>query len=152
MILFKLTTYFLAKRKSDKSMNPAKGPVYRKWMQAAKEAEDTLGLTRQERVDQYLVSYAHKLNPPTSNTPKSSPRPTPKAVVSTAKNSTAKKKTSNLPTGWLAEKRMKEGKELTIYISPDGEEFQVGNASCLLFRLSKLSMYLEVLIRKAGFI
>ena len=110
-------------------MNPAKGPVYRKWMQAAKEAEDTLGLTRQERVDQYLVSYAHKLNPPASTTPKSSPRPTPKAVSSAGKTSTTKKKASNLPTGWLSEKRMKEGKELTIYISPDGEEFQVGNVS-----------------------
>lgn len=50
-----------AKKKSDKSFNPAKGPNYRKWEKAAREAEDTMGLTRQERVDQYMVIYAHKL-------------------------------------------------------------------------------------------
>jgi hypothetical protein len=45
-----------AKKKSDKSMNPVM-PLKRKWEKAARDAEDTMGLSRQERLDQYLVRY-----------------------------------------------------------------------------------------------
>ncbi len=46
----------IAKKKSDKSMNPVM-PLKRKWEKAARDAEDTMGLSRQERLDQYLVRY-----------------------------------------------------------------------------------------------
>jgi len=50
-----------AKKKSDKSYNIAKS-MKKKWEAAILQAEDTLSLTRQERVDSHFVSYAHKLN------------------------------------------------------------------------------------------
>jgi hypothetical protein len=122
-----------AKKKSDKSYNPAKGANYKKWEKAAREAEDTMGLTRQERVDQYMVSYAHKLLPatPLSKTPAkprtpsqtkapSSPHPSSPGTPKVGKTPGSSKRA--LPRGWLAETRSKDGKELTIYISPDGEE------------------------------
>ena len=36
--------------------------MVKKWGNAVNEAEETVSLTRQERVDTYFVSYAHKLN------------------------------------------------------------------------------------------
>jgi hypothetical protein len=35
-------------------MNPVM-PLKKKWEKAARDAEDTMGLSRQERLDQYLV-------------------------------------------------------------------------------------------------
>jgi len=68
-----------AKKKSDKSYNPGKGNMTNKWEKAAREAEETMGLTRQERFEQYLVAYGAQNVRPPSGTPK----PSPKHVVKT---------------------------------------------------------------------
>ena len=60
--------YFAAKRKSDKSYNPAKGAMYSKWEKAARDAEETLGLNRGERLAEYLVTYGSQ--PSAKTTPK----------------------------------------------------------------------------------
>ena len=129
------TPVYIGKKKSDKSYNPGKGANYKKWEKAAREAEDTMGLTRQERVDQYMVSYAHKLlplsQPKTPSSPKAPSTPkTPSRTPGLSKpvGSPATSKGSSkrpLPRGWISETRMKDGKELTVYVSPDGEEFTV---------------------------
>ena len=129
------TPVYLGKKKSDKSYNPGKGANYKKWEKAAREAEDTMGLTRQERVDQYMVSYAHKLLPSSQPKTPSSPKAlsTPKTPsrtpgLSKPAGSPATPKGSSkrpLPRGWISETRTKDGKELTVYVSPDGEEFTV---------------------------
>ena len=141
-----------AKKKSDKSMNPGRGSQYKKWEKAAREAEDTLGLTRQERVDQYLVSYAHKFyaEQPTNSkgkaTPKSAAKASPAATKASSKSTPTSKSSSqaskstpssksksssegrqSLPAGWIAEKKEKGGKEVVVYISPEGEQFPVSD-------------------------
>ena len=85
----------VAKKKSDKSYKPAKS-MQKKWGNAVNEAEETMSLTRQERVDSYFVSYAHKLNATPAKSPavsKSSPAPkskTPAKSPAVAKTPTAK--------------------------------------------------------------
>lgn len=63
-----------AKKKSDKSYHPAKGAMHSKWEKAAREAEETMGLTRTERAEAYLVAYGGSVHPPvkpaTPKTPK----------------------------------------------------------------------------------
>jgi len=80
-----------AKRKTDKSYNPTKGAMMKKWTQAAEDAEQTLGLSRQERMEEFLVNYNHpgagKITPAIKM---SSPKPTASMSASTPK-STAKK-------------------------------------------------------------
>ena len=145
------TPVYLGKKKSDKSYNPGKGANYKKWEKAAREAEDTMGLTRQERVDQYMVSYAHKLlpssQPKTPSSPKAPSTPkTPSRTPGLSKpvGSPATSKGSSkrpLPRGWISETRMKDGKELTVYVSPDGEEFTVS----ILFHIRYLYINLACL-------
>ena len=67
------------KKKSDKSFNPAKGAMYKKWEKAAREAEETMGLTRQERAEQYIVRYGGGHMPVKAATPKAKPPPAPKS-------------------------------------------------------------------------
>ena len=62
-----------AKKKSDKSYNPAKGAMYNKWERAARDAEETMELTRSERLDCYLVSYG------SNQGKKATPKPSPSA-------------------------------------------------------------------------
>jgi len=126
-----------AKKKSDKSYNPAKGANYKKWEKAAREAEDTMGLTRQERVDQYLVSYAHKLTASAINLPvtpsssvKSQKTVSRKSNVVANNNPTKSTKTTpsskkkpSLPRGWISETTQVNGKQVIVYVSPDGEQF-----------------------------
>ena len=81
-----------AKKKSDKSYHPAKGSMSSKWEKAAREAEETMGLTRQERAEQYLVTYGNHL-PVKTTTPKSKSGSTPKSV--TPKQPLAKSRPSN---------------------------------------------------------
>merc|ERR1719431_2028543 len=69
-----------AKKKSDKSYNPSKGAMMTKWERAAREAEETMGLTRQERFEQYLVTYGQPVKPPKPVTPKPA---TPKSKKAT---------------------------------------------------------------------
>jgi len=85
-----------AKKKSDKSFNPGRGAQLRKWEKAVSEAEDSQGMTRQERIDQFFVSYAHKINP-TSTTPKSSKNVNSKTPTSNSKDPTAKKSKVKTP-------------------------------------------------------
>ena len=66
-----------AKKKSDKSYNPAKGAMHSKWEKAAREAEETMGLTRTERAEQYIVTYGSHHPVKASSTPKSKPVPKP---------------------------------------------------------------------------
>ena len=90
-----------------------------------------------------MVSYAHKLLPssqpqpktpsqPSTPTQQKTPTRTPKPVGVSGSPATAKGvKTPGsikrpLPRGWISETRIKDGKELTVYVSPDGEEFMVG--------------------------
>jgi len=73
-----------AKKKSDKSFNPGRGAQLKKWEKAVSEAEDCQGMTRQERIDQFFVSYAHKVDPP-STTPKSSKTSNSKSASSNSK-------------------------------------------------------------------
>jgi len=174
------------KRKSDKSYNIGKGSSLKKWEKAAREAEDTMGLTRQERVAQYMVGYHQHIQPTkpessksatpktpstasrnpsgapktpssTSRTPSALQKPstTPKIPSSARKTASAASKTPfstpknqstsintpssssaaspstpasssarkrSLPSGWKSEVRTKDGKEITIYISENGEE------------------------------
>jgi len=134
-----------AKRKSDKSYNLGRGANLKKWEKAAREAEDTMGLTRQERVDQYLVSYAHKLapasNPPMPTPPLPTPAKHPKGMSSVAAKSVTPSSTPThskppravasagsgkkaaLPRGWISETTVVNGKDTIVYISPDGEKF-----------------------------
>ena len=76
--------YISAKKKSDKSFNPGRGAQLKKWEKAVREAEDCQGMTRQERIDQFFVSYAHKVDPP-STTPKSSKTSNSKSASSNSK-------------------------------------------------------------------
>ena len=141
--------YFIsAKKKSDKSYNPAKGAMYNKWERAAKDAEETMDLTRSERLDCYLVTYGSnqpkKMPPkpsvkpkqPTPVKPKKSPatssvmsnnqvvrRPGP-ASRTGLKASPTRATGGQLPAGWRIKDR-KEGGQ--TFISPDGMEFQVTN-------------------------
>jgi len=137
-----------AKKKTDKSYNPTKGGMYNKWEKAAREAEETLGLTRQERLDQYLVTYGSQAVKSVAS-PKPAVKPTPKSikkavssplsakpVVSvTPKRPKEKEKVkdrdkeeeSSLPAGWKIRNRFEIGtKEKTsqIFISPEGKEFK----------------------------
>merc|ERR1719376_121495 len=92
-----------AKRKSDKSYHPAKGSMYSKWEKAAREAEETMGLTRQERAEQYIVTYG-SLQPVKATTPKSKSTPksvTPKQPVARAKPSNPGPRKVATPSGPL---------------------------------------------------
>jgi len=74
-----------AKKKSDKSYNIARS-MKKKWESAIAQAEDTMSLTRQERVDSHFVSYAHKLNQETTlakSVPKSPSSAKSKVLVKT---------------------------------------------------------------------
>jgi len=145
-----------AKKKSDKSYNPSKGAMMTKWERAAREAEETMGLTRLERFEQYLVTYGQPVRPPKPvpvKTPKPvvTPKPaTPKtkkaplpavpAVVPPVKRTpgpaskTGVKKSGQgdaggggqLPAGWRIKNRMEGGQ---TFISPDGREFQDKSAA-----------------------
>ena len=58
----------------------------KKWESAIAQAEDTMSLTRQERVDSHFVSYAHKLNQettPAKSVPKSPSSAKSKVLVKT---------------------------------------------------------------------
>ena len=136
-----------AKKKSDKSYNPAKGAMYNKWERAARDAEETMDLTRSERLDCYLVSYgsnqAKKATPKPSpsarkpTTPK--PRKSSAAAASPHTSSVPRRKPGpasrtglapsptratggQLPAGWRI-RDTNEGHQ--TFISPDGREFQV---------------------------
>lgn len=90
-----------AKRKSDKSYHPAKGSMSSKWEKAAREAEETMGLTRQERAEQYIVTYGNLL-PVKATTPKSKSTPksvTPKQPVARAKPSNPGPRKVTTPAG-----------------------------------------------------
>ena len=138
----------LAKKKSDKSYNPAKGAMYNKWERAARDAEETMDLTRSERLDCYLVSYGSnqakkappKPSPPArkSATPKprksgaantasprasSVPRRNPGPASRTGLAASPTRATGGqLPAGWRI-RDTNEGEQ--TFISPDGREFQV---------------------------
>ena len=139
----------LAKKKSDKSYNPSKGAMLTKWERAAREAEETMGLTRLERFEQYTVTYGQparlpkpaQAKVPKPTTPKpTTPKPTPpkpkKPATPTSHlikrtpgpaSKTGVKKLENpgggqLPPGWRIKNRLEGGQ---TYISPDGREFQV---------------------------
>jgi len=132
-----------AKKKSDKSYNPTKGAMYSKWERAAKDAEETMDLTRSERLDCYLVTYGAnnvKKLPP-KNTVKKPVTPKPKKAVATSstsssstprrtpgpasrtglKASPSRATGGQFPAGWRIIDR-KEGGQ--TFISPDGREFQ----------------------------
>jgi len=132
-----------AKKKSDKSYNPSKGAMLTKWERAAREAEETMGLTRLERFEQYLVTYGHPVRPPKTQsvkTPKpTTPKPTPpkpkkqaipigppaKRTPGPASKTGVKKLDpvvgGQLPAGWRIKNRIEGGQ---TFISPDGREFQ----------------------------
>jgi len=135
-----------AKKKTDKSYNPSKGAMYNKWEKAAREAEETMGLTRLERLEQYLVTYGPQVARPKPapvktpkpvkpvkpvSIPKPKPLPTPppptiiKRTPGPASKTGVKKSpqavTGQLPPGWRIRNRVEGGQ---TYISPDGREFQ----------------------------
>ena len=117
-----------------------------KWEKAAREAEETMGLTRLERFEQYLVLYgANNPKPPKPSpvrTPKPAPTPKPKKVPVPAaaavpppvkrtpgpasktgvKRSPQAEAGGQLPAGWRIRNRTEGGQ---TFISPDGREFQV---------------------------
>ena len=73
-----------------------------KWEKAAREAEETMGLTRQERFEQYLVVYGAQNVRAPGGTPNPSPKPvvkiTPKSVKRpTSSPASAKSMTSSDP-------------------------------------------------------
>jgi len=137
-----------AKKKSDKSYNPSKGAMLTKWERAAREAEETMGLTRLERFEQYTVTYGQparlpkpaQVKVPKPTTPKpTTPKPTPpkpkknatptthpiKRTPGPASKTGVKKLETpgggQLPPGWRIKNRLEGGQ---TYISPDGREFQ----------------------------
>ena len=137
---------YSAKKKSDKSYNPAKGAMYNKWERAAKDAEETMDLTRSERLDCYLVTYGSnqpkKMPPkpsvkpkPTPVKPKKTPASTSPAVLNNQvrrkpgpasrtglKASPTRATGGQLPAGWRIRNSDEGGQ---TFISPDGREFQV---------------------------
>ena len=145
-----------AKKKSDKSYNPSKGAMMSKWERAAREAEETMGLTRLERFEQYLVVYgqgpARPPKPaPAVKTPKPVPVPKPKkppmqaatppvkrtpgpASKTGVKRSPQAEAGGQLPAGWRIKNR--EGGQ--TFISPDGREFQVGQLRFLSSEINRL--------------
>jgi len=130
-----------AKKKNDKSYNPSKGAMHNKWEKAAREAEETLGLTGKERLDQYLVNYGSQVVRNIPPAPKPSVKTTPKPVKkvatslplkpSTPKSAPAKKPKVEddcaLPAGWKIRNNVEIGakeKNNQVFISPDGREFK----------------------------
>ena len=122
-----------------------------KWERAAREAEETMGLTRLERLEQYLVSYGggqptrppkpapvktpkpvaapKPKKPPTpASVPpvKRTPGPASKTGVKRASPGGAGAPSGQLPAGWRIRNRVEGGQ---TYISPDGREFQVSVAA-----------------------
>lgn len=124
--------------------------MYNKWERAARDAEETMDLTRSERLDCYLVSYGSnqakkapsKPSPPTRSskpaTPKSRKPDAPNAAYPHS-NSVPRRKPGpasrtglapsptratggQLPAGWRI-RDTNEGDQ--TFISPDGREFQV---------------------------
>lgn len=139
------------KKKSDKSYNPSKGAMFSKWEKAAREAEETLGLTRNERLEQCLVVYGAPAAIAPRPTAKSVPKPSPKLSAAKAKKpavetgaGTPNKRlagpasrtgvkrslsgagTEQLPAGWKIRNRNEGGQTL---IAPDGREFQEKSAA-----------------------
>jgi len=127
-----------AKKKSDKSYNPAKGNMYSKWEKAAREAEETMGLTRQERFDQYLVTYGAsksgtKVSKPEHKVITPKPEKKPATPVPKSKTPITKKPLKReletddeaLPAGWKIKNRIETvgSRSVQIFISPDGKEF-----------------------------
>lgn len=87
-----------AKKKSDKSYHPAKGAMNAKWEKAAREAEETMGLTRTERAEAYLVAYGsggHAAAKPA--TPKTPTPKTPKTKAAAKSPAAPKAKPSPAP-------------------------------------------------------
>jgi len=131
-----------AKKKTDKSYNPSKGAMMSKWERAAREAEETMGLNRLERFEQYLVTYgANNIRVPRPapvkvpkpvSTPKPKKLPVTPAVPPVKRTPGPASKTGvkrspqgatggQLPAGWRIKNRLEGGQ---TFISPDGREFQ----------------------------
>ena len=72
-----------AKKKSDKSYNPAKGAMHSRWEKAAREVEETMGLTRPERTEQHIMTYGSQHPVKAFSMPKS--KPVPKTIKSSPK-------------------------------------------------------------------
>lgn len=105
-----------------------------------------MGLTRQERLEQYVVCYdnpslptpkestskagmktPNTFKPSTSrNSSTNTSRATPQIPATTPKNvSRSAMRKKPLPSGWAREVRIKDGKEMIVYISDNGEEMPV---------------------------
>ena len=145
--------YFSAKKKSDKSYNPAKGAMYSKWEKAARDAEETLGLSRAERLDCFLVTYgslpsakvAQRIAPKAARPPKPQASKPPQKKLSltpssgggaggqprrrpgpASKTGLARSPTRATGGQFPAGWRIRDRPEgVQTFISPDGREFQV---------------------------
>ena len=145
--------YFSAKKKSDKSYNPAKGAMYSKWEKAARDAEETLGLSRAERLDCFLVTYgslpsakvAQRIAPKAArpSKPQASKPPQKKLSLTpssgggaggqprrrpgpASKTGLARSPTRATGGQFPAGWRIRDRPEgVQTFISPDGREFQV---------------------------
>ena len=140
-----MSSHFAAKHKSDKGYHPTKGSLTTKWERAAKDAEETKGLTRQERLDQFLVSYKLEAQQNSAGKVKkaqSSKKSTPVSKGSAAANN---KRTSAgrpaikssldltpsdeeeepLPPDWRVSLKFDGGRQVQVFVSPDNTEFQV---------------------------
>ena len=133
--------------------------MFSKWEKAAREAEETLGLTRNERLEQCLVVYGATAAIAPRPTAKSVPKPSPKLSAAKAKKpavetgaGTPNKRmagpasrtgvkrslsgagTDQLPAGGKIRNRNEGGQTL---IAPDGREFQVNiTHHTIIFRLN----------------
>lgn len=145
--------YFSAKKKSDKSYNPAKGAMYSKWEKAARDAEETLGLSRAERLDCFLVTYgslpsakvAQRIAPKAARPSKPQANKPPQKKLSltpssgggaggqprrrpgpASKTGLARSPTRATGGQFPAGWRIRDRPEgVQTFISPDGREFQV---------------------------
>ena len=108
-----------------------------KWERAAREAEETMGLTRLERFEQYLVTYGVNQTKPQKPAPKPKPvikqkkpivpvgpqlKKTPGPASKTGVKRASTEGIGQLPAGWRIKNRLEGGQ---TFISPDGREFQV---------------------------
>ena len=128
--------------------------MYNKWERAAKDAEETMDLTRSERLDCYLVTYGAnqtkkipaKSSPSVKNSKPSTPKPStpkPKKPSTPGTPSGPSNQGRRMPgpaskTGLKASPTRATGGQLPAgwrirnrdeggqtFISPDGREFQV---------------------------
>ena len=109
-----------------------------KWEKAAREADETLGLTKHERCQQYQVNYGtHSTRQSKlvlTNTAMLSSSKTQKLVATTVKTSSGKtgkigvrreleeENEGQLLIGWKIRKKLDGGQ---AFLSPDGREFKV---------------------------